>query len=188
MEIPKNINDDIWNYCRLNNITDINGFMLKMLMQGFNIEKYGSTPTKITPPEIIEKEVIKYVEKEVIKEVPVEKIVEREIIREVPVEKIITLTDEEHSKKLKEEISRLQHVAGNLQLELQNKNEELITYKNFTNTDNIVKLNNKIKNLEIELELERNRHITLEKPKEQERVRDKDVITWAEKKNNLYGE
>ena len=56
MEIPKNLKDEIWEYCRLNDITDLNAFMLKSLQQGFNIEKYGTTPFKIGgDPEIIEK-------------------------------------------------------------------------------------------------------------------------------------
>jgi tRNA nucleotidyltransferase/poly(A) polymerase len=59
---------------------DINLFVDKCFKQGFNIEKYGllSSDTKIEPEtQIVEKivEVIKYVEKEIIKEVPVEKIV-----------------------------------------------------------------------------------------------------------------
>ena len=44
MEIPKNLKDEIWEYCKLNDITDLNAFMLKSLQQGFNIEKYGPTP------------------------------------------------------------------------------------------------------------------------------------------------
>ena len=70
MEIPKNINDDIWEYCRVNNIPNIETFMVKMLKQGFTSEKYGSTPIK---QQVIEK----------IIEIPVEKIVEKFI--EVPI-------------------------------------------------------------------------------------------------------
>lgn len=63
MEIPKKINDEIWDYCRANSISNIDNFMLKLLQQGFTVEKYGSTPMK---SKIIEK----------IVEIPVEKIVE----------------------------------------------------------------------------------------------------------------
>ena len=75
MEIPKELNDEIWEYCRINNITDINGFIIKLVKQGFTIQKYGGTPYAIDngPKEV---EVIKVVKEEVIKEVPVEVIKE----------------------------------------------------------------------------------------------------------------
>lgn len=44
MEVPKKLKDEIWDFCRVNNITDIDGFMVEMLERGFNIEKYGEKP------------------------------------------------------------------------------------------------------------------------------------------------
>ena len=78
MEIPKELNNEIWEYCRANNITNIDDFTLRLLKQGFTSEKFGSTP------------MIKTVEKEVEKivEVPVEKIIEK--IVEVPVNMVDT--------------------------------------------------------------------------------------------------
>ena len=67
MTIPKQLNDEIWDYCRANNITAIDDFMVKLLRQGFTVEKYGAAPA--TPERVVEK----------IVEVPVEKIVEKEI-------------------------------------------------------------------------------------------------------------
>jgi hypothetical protein len=91
MEIPKKLKDEIWDYCRSNDISSVDEFIQKMVKQGFNIEKYGTSPfgNSTVEPEIIEKEVIKEVEKIVEKrvEVPVEKIVEKEVIKEV--EKIV---------------------------------------------------------------------------------------------------
>ncbi len=102
-KIKKTIND----FCKLNDIEDIESFILKCLISGLNIEKYGilgengkvETPVEIikevekiveVPVEVI-KEVI--VEKEIIKEIPVDKIIEKEvikeIIKEVPVEIIV---------------------------------------------------------------------------------------------------
>jgi len=81
IKVPQNLKDEVWDYCRLNNITNIDEFTLNMLKQGFAIEKYGTSPIL---PQIIEKEVIKEVEVEKIVEVPVEKIVEK--IVEVPVQ------------------------------------------------------------------------------------------------------
>tara|TARA_R110000803_G_scaffold167229_1_gene230485 strand:- start:580 stop:1278 length:699 start_codon:yes stop_codon:yes gene_type:complete len=101
MEIPKKLQDEIWDYCRLNNIPSIDEFINKMVSNGFNIEKYGTSPFVTTqyvdPPEpeiiekIIEKEIIKEVPVEVIKEIKVDKIVyvDKIIEKEVPVEKIV---------------------------------------------------------------------------------------------------
>jgi predicted RNase H-like nuclease (RuvC/YqgF family) len=101
MEIPKKVKDEIWEYCRLNDIPNIDDFIQKMVVQGFNVEKFGATPFQ-KEPEI--KEVIKEVE------IPVEKIVE--VIKEVPVEKIVEkeiyITDDEEVKNLSEKNSGLQ--------------------------------------------------------------------------------
>lgn len=84
MEIPKELNNEIWEYCRSNNITNIDEFMLKLLKQGFTTEKFGATPvTKI-----------------------VEKIIEKTI--EVPVEKEVYITDNSQMEVLTKEIQRLE--------------------------------------------------------------------------------
>lgn len=44
MEVPKELKNEIWEYCRANDITNIEEFMLNMLRRGFNIEKYGEKP------------------------------------------------------------------------------------------------------------------------------------------------
>ena len=85
MDLPKNLKDEIWDYCRVNNISNIDEFTLKLVRQGFTVEKFGATPST----KIIEKEVEKIVE--VIKEVKVE------VIKEVP----ITMVDTELSENLK---------------------------------------------------------------------------------------
>jgi hypothetical protein len=45
MEIPKELKDEIGNYCKVNEITNIDGFIIKLLRQGFTTEKYGATPS-----------------------------------------------------------------------------------------------------------------------------------------------
>jgi len=144
MDIPKKLKDEIWDYCRSNDISGIDDFIQKMVKQGFNIEKYGTSPFNINKePEVIEKEIIKEVEKivekrvevpvEVIKEVevekivekkievPVEKIVEKEVIKEVPVEKIVYKTDDEVVNNLQNQIE-LNNKSFN---KSQERNEEL---------------------------------------------------------------
>jgi hypothetical protein len=103
MEVSKELNDEIWNYCRANNITNIDEFMTKCLKQGFTVEKFGATPT--TKEKIVEKEVEKIVE------VPVEKIVEK--IVELQVEKEVFITDDKQMEKLTKEIDRLNEVIQN---------------------------------------------------------------------------
>ena len=85
MNLPSDLNDEIWNYCRLNAITNIDDFTLKLVKQGFTIEKYGAAPT----PRVVEKIV------EVVKEVPVEKIVEK------------IVTNDEEVKQLHEQLTKL---------------------------------------------------------------------------------
>lgn len=183
MEIPKKIKDEIWDYCRLNDITDIDGFMVNMLQQGYNVEKYGNAPVKLKQkePEVIEKEVIKEVEKivEVEKrvEIPVEKIVEVEKIIEVPTE------NTEYIDELLNKVKSLESDNKELKLNLEQKN----------NSDDIDRLLNKIKNLELELELEKNRHKGLPKPKrieEPKKGRLNNIIKWVskEKDEDIYDE
>ncbi len=130
MELPKDLKDEIWEYCRLNDITDLNAFIIRMLRQGYSTEKYGPTPFKIggnsEKETIVEKivevpvEVIKEVEKivevpievvrEIVKEIPVEII--KEVIKEVPVDKIIEkevyITNDEQVTELTKRIQELE--------------------------------------------------------------------------------
>jgi hypothetical protein len=106
-------------YCKLNNIEDVNKFISKCFTSGFNTTKYGllgddSGKTDIVGEKQVEievireirvevpVEVIKYVDREVIVEVPVPIIEEKrdepepiiiekivEVIKEVPVDRII---------------------------------------------------------------------------------------------------
>ena len=174
MEIPKKFKDEFWEYCRLNDITDIDSFMLKSLQQGFNIEKYGTTPFKIGgEPEIIEKEVIKEVpvevikevekiiEKEIIKEVPieVEKIIEKEIIKEVPVEiikeveKEIYVSDDEVINNLQKELESIKKDSKVHLSSLRDKVELIKEKDEKIQTDNrkITDLSNEILQLKEEI-------------------------------------
>ena len=96
-------------YCKLNNIEDIDKFISKCFTEGYNINKYGllggdsekigGIEEKLVEIEVIReirvevpveviKEVVKYVEVpvEIIKEIEVIQYVDREVIKEVPVE------------------------------------------------------------------------------------------------------
>ena len=196
MKVPKKLKDEVWEYCRLNNITDIDAFIIKSTQQGFNIEKYGTTPFKIGGKEleVIEKEVIKVItattEVEIIREVPVE----IEVIKVV--EKIVevTVTDNELINKLKAEIKELSGEITRLGKDLDGERN---TIKDMSNSDgNTTKtLKQQIKNLKIELEMEKNRNYVTpknEKPKHEKPKHGlNNIIKWVPKddiKEDLYGE
>ena len=103
--IPKDLLKEIEMFCDLNKIDNPNEFLLGCLKGGFAIEKFGRTPIK-AGKEIVEKEVIKEVQKVVE--------VEKEVIKEVPVEveKIVTkteyITDDTEIKNLLSKIEKLE--------------------------------------------------------------------------------
>jgi hypothetical protein len=196
MELPKDLKDEIWEYCRLNDITDLNAFMVRMLRQGYTTEKYGPTPFKIgqSEPQIVEKEVIKEVEK--IVEVPVEVVVEKEVIKEVTVEiekivevikevpievireVIIEKQGEETEKWVEKEVivEKLVEVPVEVIKEIEKIVEvpievikEVEKIVEIGDPKKVKKLEQQIENLKIELELEKNRRLEkkkVEQPKE----------------------
>jgi len=99
---------DLVDYCNLNDLL-ISSVVKDSFTTGFHIEKYGLLNSDGVEEKQVVKEVIvekivevtkevpveRIVEKivEVIKEVPVEKVVIQEVIREVPVEKVVTKTE-----------------------------------------------------------------------------------------------
>jgi hypothetical protein len=110
-------------YCKLNNIEDVNKFISKCYVDGFNIKKYGllgddsgkigGIEEKQVEIEVIREkrvevpvEVVKYVEVpvEIIKEIEVIQYVEKEVIKEVPVEiikeKIVNVIQEVPVEKI----------------------------------------------------------------------------------------
>jgi hypothetical protein len=137
MDLPKNLKDEIWDYCRVNNISNIDEFTLKLVKQGFTVEKFGATPTT----KVVEKEVEKIVE------VPVEKIVEK--IIEVPVEKIVEkevyITDDSQAKELAVKLT-------SIEVELSNTRD---SYKKDIEVyhEQVVKLNEKLTDVNTELEV-----------------------------------
>ena len=112
MEIPKTLKDEIWDFCRLNNITNIDDFTIKMIKQGFTVEKYGATP------QVIEKKV----EVEKIIEKIVEKIVEVKV--EVPTEKEVYITNDSQVKELSDKITKLEDERNTYKKDAENFQKE----------------------------------------------------------------
>ena len=101
-------------YCKLNNIEDVDKFITKCYTEGFNIKKYGllgddSGKTDIVGEKQVEIEVIR----EIRVEVPVEKIVEviKEVVKyvEVPVPNIDKIGDENKINELLLKIQQLEN-------------------------------------------------------------------------------
>jgi hypothetical protein len=101
LNINSKYENDIQQYCKINNIVDVNLFVTQCFKQGFDVKKYGFLGNSLNDGEkdlktevIVEKRV--EIPVEVIKEVEVKVIeyVDREVIKEVtvevPVEKIVT--------------------------------------------------------------------------------------------------
>jgi hypothetical protein len=139
MELPKKIKDELYDYCRLNDILNIEEFIIKMLKQGFTVEKFGSSPN--TKEKVIEKIV------EVEKIIEVEKIVEVKI--EVPIEKIIEkevyITDNAETSVLTKKITKLEKkISDNdlAHLKIYNTFEEKITLinKELIDKDNLIEV------------------------------------------------
>ncbi len=117
------LDNEFIQYCNLNKIDDIDELAKQTFNKGFSFLKYGETPKSILKVQE------KIIEKEIIKEVPVEKIVE--IIKEVPVEKI------QHVENTAE-IDRLKKENEDLKSELNKITEALESF----NKNKVVKVNN----------------------------------------------
>jgi hypothetical protein len=158
-------------YCKLNNIEDVDKFISKCYVDGFNIKKYGllgddsekigGIEEKQVEIEVIKEirvevpvEVVKYVDVpvEIIKEIEViqyvDREVEKEVIREVPVEKIVSKIEYIYDKKEGDDVPNLDNIwdenkVKKLETTLQKLRNEL-KLKN----EKINELENKLKNLE----------------------------------------
>jgi len=114
------LDNEFLSYCELNNIENVEKFAKDTFNRGFNIIKYGETPTGFST------------EKIVIKEVPVEKIVE--VIKEIKTKpqviiKEVKVTDSEEINKLIEENSKLKQENLKLNSDLENFNTKSKTLR-----------------------------------------------------------
>jgi hypothetical protein len=140
---------EIYDFCLLNKIMDIDGFINKCFKKGFNLEKYGiigevdnevkeiivekrvEVPVEVIVEKIVEiikevptppteVEVIKYVDREVIKEIKVE----------VPVEKIVYIYD----KKEENSVPNIDKIGDKNEI-----NELLLKIQQLENQEPIIK-------------------------------------------------
>lgn len=171
LTLNKQNQKDLTDYCKLNNIEDIDKFFQKCFKRGYDIERYGLIGDKTEKIiEYVEKEipieVIKYVEKETIKEVPIEVIKEVEkiveVIKEVPVEQKIFSTNEVIVEKIVEvpvEVEKIVEKIVQVEVikEVEKPNDKMgmlqetlmkLRRENGDKDKTITELNNKIEQLE----------------------------------------
>lgn len=138
-------NKEIYEFCMVNGITDINKFIQDCFKQGFDIRKYGLLDNTNDDNRIVKEiEIIKEVPVEVVKEI----IVEKEVIREVPVEKIVSKIEYIYDKNEDDVVTNLDNICDEnkvkmLETTLQKLRNEL-KFKN----EKINELENKLKNIE----------------------------------------
>jgi len=130
---------EIYDFCMMNGITDINKFVQDSFKQGFDIQRYGllgkmgGEQEKWVEKEVIREkrveipvEIIKEVEKivevekvvEVIKEVPVDRVVEKivEVTKEIPVEKVV-IKEVIKEVPVEKVVTKIEYVSDDTQLD-----------------------------------------------------------------------
>jgi len=140
LNINPKYDNDILQYCKINNIDDVNLFVTQCFKQGFDIKKYGFLGNSLNEDEkhlitevIVEKRI--EIPVEVIKEVKVIEYVDREVIKEVivevPKEKIVTkieyICDKDSENELLFKIQQLEQTIFHLNEELVSEREEFST-------------------------------------------------------------
>lgn len=122
IKLTNNQLKSVQEYCKLNNILDVDKFVTECYTEGFNIKKYGVMGND-SQPNIVEKEIIK----EVIKEVPIEVIKTVEVIKEVIIEVPVT-NDVEKIREIgkpNDKTKLLQDTLQKLRKELSEKNSRI---------------------------------------------------------------
>lgn len=145
MEIPKKLKDEIWEYCRLNDISNVDDFIIKMIRQGYTTEKFGATPLGFGEVKEVEKIV------EVIREIPVEKVIEKEVF----------ITDDIQIKELSEKLTQLEDENKIISTKLSESESEIQKFSTKTVEmenifhDKLLLKDNEIEKLKSELESEK---------------------------------
>ena len=193
LNVNSKYENDILQYCKVNNIEDVSLFVTQCFKQGFDIKRYGFLGNSLNEGEkhlitevIVEKrieipvEVIKevIVEREVIKEVPIE------VIKEVPVEKVVTkieyISDKESENELLFKIQQLEETIFHLNDDLESEREEFSTKTQETAKIFQQEMSKKDNSLD---ELRRNLDEVLDKPPV-EIIKEVEVIKEVEQPND----
>jgi hypothetical protein len=138
-------NKEIYEFCMVNGITDINKFIQDCFKQGFDIRKYGLLDNTNDDNRIVKEiEIIKEVPVEVVKEI----IVEKEVIREVPVEKIVSKIEYIYDKKEGDVVPNLDNIWDENKVKMLETTLQKLRNELKLKNEKINELENKLKNLE----------------------------------------
>ena len=185
LNVNSKYENDILQYCKVNNIEDVSLFVTQCFKQGFDIKRYGFLGNSLNEGEkhlitevIVEKRI--EIPVEVIKEV----IVEREVIKEVPVEKVVTkieyISDKESENELLFKIQQLEQTIFHLNDDLESEREEFSTKTQETAKIFQQEMSKKDNSLD---ELRRNLDEVLDKPPV-EIIKEVEVIKEVEQPND----
>ena len=185
LNVNSKYENDILQYCKVNNIEDVSLFVTQCFKQGFDIKRYGFLGNSLNEGEkhlitevIVEKRI--EIPVEVIKEV----IVEREVIKEVPVEKVVTkieyISDKESENELLFKIQQLEETIFHLIDDLESEREEFSTKTQETAKIFQQEMSKKDNSLD---ELRRNLDEVLDKPPV-EIIKEVEVIREVEQPND----
>ena len=185
LNVNSKYENDIQQYCKVNNIEDVSLFVTQCFKQGFDIKRYGFLGNSLNEGEkhlitevIVEKRI--EIPVEVIKEV----IVEREVIKEVPVEKVVTkieyISDKESENELLFKIQQLEETIFHLNDDLESEREEFSTKTQETAKIFQQEMSKKDNSLD---ELRRNLDEVLDKPPV-EIIKEVEVIREVEQPND----
>jgi hypothetical protein len=122
------IKKEFEDYCKLNEIEDVEHFIKKCTKDGLTLDKYGVAPF-LPKSQIQEVPVEKEIIKEVIKEIPVEKevIIEKIVTKEVKDTQLI-----EELEKLKKELVEKNNTINEQKEELKKQEDVLEHFKQVT--------------------------------------------------------
>jgi hypothetical protein len=138
-------NKEIYEFCMVNGITDINKFIQDCFKQGFDIRKYGLLDNTNDDNRIVKEiEIIKEVPVDVVKEI----IVEKEVIREVPVEKIVSKIEYIYDKKEGDLVPNLDNIWDENKVKMLETTLQKLRNELKLKNEKINELENKLKNLE----------------------------------------
>jgi|TARA_B100001094_G_scaffold119800_1_gene115461 hypothetical protein len=126
--LSKEQHKEFKNYCQLNEIEDIDNFIVKCAKDGLTLDKYGIAPF-LPKSQIQEVPVEKEIIKEVIKEIPVEKevIIEKIVTKEVKDTQLI-----EELEKLKKELTEKYNIINEQKNKIKQQDDVLEHFKNVT--------------------------------------------------------
>jgi vacuolar-type H+-ATPase subunit I/STV1 len=128
VDINKDLQKEFTMYCELNEITEVDNFIVKCAKDGLTLDKYGVAPF-LPKSQIQEVPVEKEIVKEVIKEIPIEKevIIEKIITKEVKDTQLI-----EELEKLRRELTEASQLIDEQKNKIKEQDDVLEHFKNVT--------------------------------------------------------